>query len=65
MDAALVDLVRRGQITQQMAERRSSTPDELRRLMGQGGLGAPVTGGGSPGMPGSGMPVPGNGARVG
>src|ERR671929_1236227 len=45
MDAALVDLVRRGKITRQLAERRSSTPDELKRLMGLGGLGAPPTAG--------------------
>jgi twitching motility protein PilT len=63
MDAALVDLVRRGKITQQMAERRSSTPDELKRLMGLGGLGQPVVGG-SAATPG-GMPAPGNGAKVG
>ncbi len=35
MDTALVDLVRRGMITRELAERRSSTPEELRRLMGQ------------------------------
>jgi len=35
MDAALVDLVRRGLITRELAERRSSTPEELRRLLGQ------------------------------
>jgi twitching motility protein PilT len=34
MDAALVDLVRRGLISRQEAEKRSSNPDELRRLMG-------------------------------
>jgi len=34
MDAALATLVRAGQITQDVAESRSSTPDELRRLMG-------------------------------
>jgi twitching motility protein PilT len=34
MDAALADLVRRGQITRELAEARSSTPEELRRLMG-------------------------------
>jgi twitching motility protein PilT len=39
MDASLVELVRSGKITQQMAERRSSTPGELKRLMGGGGLG--------------------------
>src|SRR5918911_1943416 len=39
MDAALVTLVRAGKITQRVAEQRSSTPDELRRLMGAGGFG--------------------------
>ncbi len=34
MDAALVGLVRSGKITRQMAEARSTTPDELRRLLG-------------------------------
>jgi len=34
MDASLVDLVRRGKITRELAEERSSTPAELRRLMG-------------------------------
>ena len=34
MYAALVDLVRRGLISRQEAEKRSSNPDELRRLMG-------------------------------
>jgi twitching motility protein PilT len=37
MDAALVDLVRRGLISQQEAEKRSSSPEELRRLAGGGG----------------------------
>ena len=36
MDAALVQLVRSGRITQQLAEERSSSPDELRRLLGGG-----------------------------
>src|SRR5918911_428805 len=39
MDTALAQLVRAGKITQRMAEQRSSTPDELRRLMGAGGFG--------------------------
>jgi twitching motility protein PilT len=39
MDAALATLVRNGKITQRVAEQRSSTPDELRRLMGMGGFG--------------------------
>ncbi|MBA3300472.1 MAG: type IV pilus twitching motility protein PilT [Thermoleophilaceae bacterium] len=34
MDAALADLVRRGKITRELAEGRSSSPEELRRLMG-------------------------------
>jgi twitching motility protein PilT len=34
MDAALVGLVRSGKITRQLAESRSTTPDELRRLLG-------------------------------
>ncbi len=34
MDAALATLVRSGKITQKLAEARSSTPDELRRLLG-------------------------------
>ncbi|MGH2899499.1 MAG: type IV pilus twitching motility protein PilT, partial [Solirubrobacteraceae bacterium] len=36
MDAALATLVRQGKITQKLAEARSSTPDELRRLLGAG-----------------------------
>ena len=34
MDAALATLVRAGRITQELAEARSSTPEELRRLLG-------------------------------
>ncbi len=34
MDASLATLVREGQITQKLAEARSSTPEELRRLLG-------------------------------
>ena len=34
MDASLADLVRRNKITQSLAESRSSSPEELRRLMG-------------------------------
>ena len=34
MDAALVDLVRKGSISQQEAEKRASNPEELRRLAG-------------------------------
>jgi twitching motility protein PilT len=43
MDAALVDLVRRGRISRAEAEKRSSNPDELLRLAG-GSLDAPSTG---------------------
>jgi twitching motility protein PilT len=45
MDAALVDLVRQRKITMELAEKRSSTPDELKRLMGVAG-GAQISGGG-------------------
>jgi len=34
MDAALVDLVRRGKITRELAEARATSPEELRRLLG-------------------------------
>ena len=34
MDSALATLVRAGRITQDLAESRSSTPEELRRLLG-------------------------------
>jgi twitching motility protein PilT len=61
MDASLVDLVRRGKISMAMAERRSSTPDELKRLMGQAGM--PVGNGLGDGMPG--MQMPAGGAKVG
>ncbi len=40
MDAALATLVREGKITQRLAEARSSSPDELRRLLGFGGMGS-------------------------
>jgi twitching motility protein PilT len=36
LDTALATLVRSGKITQRMAESRSNTPDELKRLLGQG-----------------------------
>ena len=38
LDNALASLVRAGKITQRQAESRSSTPEELKRLMG-GGMG--------------------------
>ena len=34
MDASLAQLVREQKITREMAEARSGTPEELRRLMG-------------------------------
>ncbi len=37
MDAALAGLMRSGRITRQLAESRSTTPEELRRLSGMGG----------------------------
>jgi twitching motility protein PilT len=39
LDTALAALVRSGRITQRAAESRSSTPDELKRLLGMGGMG--------------------------
>jgi twitching motility protein PilT len=42
MDAALVELLRKGLISREEAEKRSSNPDEFKRLMG----GAPVAAGG-------------------
>src|SRR6058998_843697 len=42
MDAALADLVRGGVITRQLAESRSSTPEELRRLLESSDAGAAV-----------------------
>jgi len=39
MDASLVQLVRQNKITRELAEARSSTPQELRRLMGGAGGG--------------------------
>jgi twitching motility protein PilT len=48
MDAALVELIRRGLISQQEADKRSSNPDELRRLAG---MSIPVAGVGSNGKP--------------
>ena len=40
MDASLATLVRAGKITRQLAESRSTTPDELGRLLGAGALAA-------------------------
>src|SRR5262249_12470304 len=40
MDAALATLVRSGKISRQLAEARSSTPEELGRLLGADAFGA-------------------------
>jgi twitching motility protein PilT len=40
MDASLASLVRQGKITQKLAESRSTTPEELRRLLGAASLAA-------------------------
>jgi twitching motility protein PilT len=40
MDASLATLVRQGKITQKLAESRSTTPEELRRLLGSSSLAA-------------------------
>jgi twitching motility protein PilT len=40
MDSALAQLVRQGKITRELAESRSGSPDELRRLMGMGAVAA-------------------------
>jgi twitching motility protein PilT len=37
MDSALASLVRAGKITRQLAEQRSTTPEELKRLLGAAG----------------------------
>jgi twitching motility protein PilT len=41
MDASLADLVRRGVISRELAEHRSTTPEDFKRLLGQ--VGAPAT----------------------
>jgi twitching motility protein PilT len=40
MDAALVQLIRSGKVSQQLAESRSSAPEELRRLLGTSAMAA-------------------------
>ncbi|MCB0866062.1 MAG: type IV pilus twitching motility protein PilT [Solirubrobacterales bacterium] len=42
MDAHLAQLVRQGRITQKLAEARAAVPEELRRLLGTGGMNAPT-----------------------
>jgi twitching motility protein PilT len=46
MDAALVELVRKGAISREEAEKRSSNADELKRLMGSSGMPGGVAGDG-------------------
>jgi twitching motility protein PilT len=48
MDAALVELLRKGEISREEAEKRSNNPEELRRLSG-GSLGAAQPAGARPG----------------
>src|ERR671911_504888 len=55
MDAALVQLVRRGRISQEEAEKRSSNPEELRRLAGGTSVGAGTGGGAAPRGEGGGV----------
>jgi twitching motility protein PilT len=52
MDAALVGLVRKGVISREEAEKRSSNPDELRRLMGSSSTLSGVPGDGPAARPG-------------
>jgi twitching motility protein PilT len=40
MDSSLATLVRAGKITKDLAQARSSTPDELNRLLGEVSLAA-------------------------
>ena len=61
MDAALVDLVRKGKISTKLAESRSSTPEELKRLMSGGGLAAGAMPGGGMGAGAGGGGMAGNG----
>ena len=61
MDAALVDLVRRGLISREEAEKRSNDPEELNRLMG--GMGGSDYGGAGNGS-GTGAPA-GSGSSTG
>lgn len=51
MDAALVDLLRRGVVSREEAEKRSNDPEEMNRLMGgaSGGAASPGNGSGAGG----------------
>src|SRR4051794_18861969 len=66
MDASLAELVRRGKLTHKVAESRSSTPEELKRLLGGEGAAAAAPAGAQPrvsiGAPNGGAGgAPGNG----
>jgi hypothetical protein len=43
MDADLARLVRGGEITRKLAEQRAAVPEELKRLIGSGGIQQPTT----------------------
>src|SRR4051812_2035925 len=66
MDAALADFVRKGKISARVAEARSSTPEELKRLLGGGSdaAAAPAVNVGQPKVA-IGAPPAGNGASNG
>ncbi|MGI8540266.1 MAG: type IV pilus twitching motility protein PilT [Rubrobacteraceae bacterium] len=58
MDASLVDLMRRGVVSREEAEKRSSNPDELKRLMEGSGAGSSSYGGANGGKRSSLSSVP-------
>jgi len=57
MDSHLVQLVRMGKITRSLAEQRASVPEELKRLLGGGGVYTPTDGGTATGAPPVGAPA--------
>jgi Tfp pilus assembly ATPase PilU len=65
MDAALADAVRRGKITQKVAEARSSTPEELKRLLGADGSAGQTVNIAQPTVSIGGPPPAGNGSNGG
>jgi Tfp pilus assembly ATPase PilU len=64
MDAALADFVRKGKISARVAESRSSTPEELKRLLGGDGASAQAVNISQPKVS-LGAPPAGNGASNG
>ena len=64
MEAALATLVRQGTITARLAEARSSSPEELKRLMGSGG-GMPDGGLGAGSSPNGDVRMEGDGSHGG